>query len=146
MLYMGGTLVHEGRQEERESAVPHCCPGCNAEMIVNEKCNYVYNCGRCEIVVIYKAERPPDSLGSWVESSPKQQPSDRPAPRGIAGSERKMQVLSGLSKGYSSFEIADAIGVTPETVKTFMKQIYKELEASNAAHAVHIAHQRGLIE
>jgi DNA-binding CsgD family transcriptional regulator len=60
-------------------------------------------------------------------------------------SPREMETLRGLAEGASQEELAQAMFCAVSTVKGFIRQVYDKLHARNAAHAVHIAHQRGLL-
>ncbi len=59
--------------------------------------------------------------------------------------ERELTVLQELTHGLSSREIAERIHVSEDTVKTYLKQIYKKLGARDRAEAVAEAFRRGLV-
>jgi DNA-binding NarL/FixJ family response regulator len=60
-------------------------------------------------------------------------------------SDRELAVLQELSHGKSTREIADAIHVSEETVKTYLKQIYRKLDVHDRTEAVAEAFRRGLV-
>jgi DNA-binding NarL/FixJ family response regulator len=59
---------------------------------------------------------------------------------------REMEVLSLLGKGYRNRQIADALGLSPTTVKTHLARIFKRLEVSDRTDAVVTAMRLGIIE
>ncbi|WP_226635884.1 response regulator transcription factor [Novosphingobium profundi] len=61
-------------------------------------------------------------------------------------SERETEVLTLASRGKSNRQIANALTLSEETVKGYMKSIFAKLEATDRTHAVTIAITRGLIE
>lgn len=63
----------------------------------------------------------------------------------IGLTEREIQVLSGLAKGYTYQELAEQMGLSTHTVGTHVKNIYRKLEVCSRAEAVFEAAQRGLI-
>lgn len=60
-------------------------------------------------------------------------------------SDREQQVLEELAKGLSTREIADALSVGEETVKTHLSHIYEKLRANDRVQAVVIAMRHGLV-
>jgi DNA-binding CsgD family transcriptional regulator len=65
----------------------------------------------------------------------------RPAPRITA---REREVLELVAEGYSTAEIARALWITEDTVRTHIKRMMVRLEARTRAHAVAIAFREGL--
>jgi len=59
--------------------------------------------------------------------------------------EREIDVLAGLAKGYTYAELAAQMAVSTHTVGTHVKNIYRKLEVCSRAEAVFEAVQRGLI-
>lgn len=55
---------------------------------------------------------------------------------------RQVTVLRLAADGLTNAQIANRIGIGPESVKTHLHQAYKKLSAHNRAHAVTLA--RGL--
>jgi len=60
-------------------------------------------------------------------------------------SQRKVEILNLVAKGLSNREIAEIVGVTPETVKDHVAKILKAIGASTRAEAVSMAINLGLI-
>lgn len=60
--------------------------------------------------------------------------------------EREREVLHGLSKGFSFAEIAAMLGMSPHTVTTHVKHIYRKLEVRSRSEAVYEATQLGLLQ
>ena len=72
--------------------------------------------------------------------------------KGLAGlppggvlSERELEVLRLLASRLTTTEIAGALYVSANTVKSHMKSIYRKLDASSRAAAVRLGEARGLI-
>ncbi|MBC9000463.1 ParB/RepB/Spo0J family partition protein [Micromonospora aurantiaca (nom. illeg.)] len=61
------------------------------------------------------------------------------------GTSRREQIVVLLADGATTDEIAAAFEVARSTVKTHLQDLYEHLGARNAAHAVHLAYQRGLL-
>lgn len=59
--------------------------------------------------------------------------------------EREMQVLKLLGKGYTNQEIVQTLGISLPTVKTHMSNIFQKLSVSDRTKAVVEAQQRSLI-
>ncbi len=60
-------------------------------------------------------------------------------------SDRETDVLDLVAKGYAYAEIGDALGISINTVGTYVKQIYRKLAVSSRGEAVFEATQQGLI-
>ena len=78
-----------------------------------------------------------------VQSFRRQGPSDKPAEN---LSKRETDVLEYVSRGYTNKEIADALGLSAETVRTHAKATLPRLGARDRAHAVAIALRSSLID
>jgi len=59
-------------------------------------------------------------------------------------SERESEILQLLCEGLNSKAIAEDKFISPETVKSHIKAIYRKLEVNNRAEAVSKAHKQGL--
>jgi DNA-binding CsgD family transcriptional regulator len=57
---------------------------------------------------------------------------------------RELEVLALIADGYSTREIARALWITEETVRTHVRRLLDRLGARTRAHAVSIAHREGL--
>jgi DNA-binding NarL/FixJ family response regulator len=51
-------------------------------------------------------------------------------------SQREQEVLDGLAKGLINKEIGDKLGISPETVHTYIRRIYEKLQVRSRAEAV----------
>lgn len=58
---------------------------------------------------------------------------------------REIDVLARVSAGQANKAVADALGISEETVKTHMKSIMAKLSANDRTHAVTIALRRGIL-
>ena len=68
-------------------------------------------------------------------------------PKGAMGkalSKRELEVLNLLAKGCLKKEIADQLDISPCTVETHVRHIYKKLSVRNAAEAVNKAYSAGI--
>ncbi len=69
--------------------------------------------------------------------------SDQTAP---SLTKREMEVLKAVAKGLTYIEIADLLGMSPNTVTSHIKNIYRKLEVRSRSEAVFEAVQLGLID
>lgn len=60
-------------------------------------------------------------------------------------SERELEVLQQLAAGRSNKEIALALGVSPNTVKTHVARVYEKLGAARRTDAVNRARELGIV-
>ena len=69
------------------------------------------------------------------------------APKPSTGelSEREIEVLRLIAKGFLYKEVADELSISTHTVHTFLKRIYAKLHVNNRRAAVQLARQTGLI-
>ncbi len=58
---------------------------------------------------------------------------------------RENSIIEFIAKGKSNKEIARALGVTPETIKTHVKRIFSKLSAASRVQAVVRAQSLGLL-
>jgi two-component system, NarL family, nitrate/nitrite response regulator NarL len=58
---------------------------------------------------------------------------------------REFEILVGHAEGLTDTEIANRLGLTPNTVKTYSQMLRAKLGARNRTHAVSIGYQRGLL-
>lgn len=73
------------------------------------------------------------------------QQSDRTdSPKGLL-TEREMDILWGIAKGFTYKDVATRLGISSNTVPTHIKNIYRKLEVNSRGEAVFEAIQRGLI-
>jgi DNA-binding NarL/FixJ family response regulator len=66
------------------------------------------------------------------------------SPSEVKLSRRELEVLSLIAEGRSTREIAAALWVTEETVKSHVSRVLRRLQARTRAHAVAIAYRDGL--
>jgi DNA-binding NarL/FixJ family response regulator len=72
---------------------------------------------------------------------------ERAAPQDeVALTDREAQVLRILSRGFSIPECADMLAISPFTVGTHVKNLYRKLEVSSRAEAVFEATSRGILD
>lgn len=64
-------------------------------------------------------------------------------PRGLT--RREEEILELLGKGLSNREMAQVLGIAEDTVKTHLKGVFRKLEVTKRAEAVHEAMQRGFL-
>jgi len=60
-------------------------------------------------------------------------------------SERELQVLGGMSHGHTNADIAVALTLSEETVKSHARRLYRKLDAADRAQAVAIGMRSGLL-
>lgn len=60
-------------------------------------------------------------------------------------SEREMEVLQLIAHGYSNPDIGKQLFLGDNTIKTHVRNLMRKLDARDRAHAVHIAHHRGIL-
>jgi len=58
--------------------------------------------------------------------------------------ERQIEILLLVAKGYTNKEIANAFEISPETVKSHMKSIFRSIEVQNRTEAIGFVRQFGL--
>ena len=59
--------------------------------------------------------------------------------------ERELQILRGMTDGYSNLEIARQLFVSEDTVKTHARRLFRKLGAHDRAHAVALGMRYDLI-
>lgn len=59
--------------------------------------------------------------------------------------DRELTVLQNISNGMSTREVAQEVHLSEETVKTYLKQIFRKLDVHDRAEAVAEAFRRGLV-
>ncbi|HEY3016892.1 MAG TPA: LuxR C-terminal-related transcriptional regulator [Nocardioides sp.] len=60
-------------------------------------------------------------------------------------SPRELDVLAEIAQGCSNQQVADNLGLLPNTVKSYLKTAMRKLQAGNRVHAIALARQAGLI-
>jgi LuxR family maltose regulon positive regulatory protein len=76
------------------------------------------------------------------------QPGPAQAPRAIAESltPRERGILGLIAEGQSNKEIAQSLGIAPETVKSHVKNIFDKLSVEKRAQAIARAQSLGLLK
>lgn len=77
-----------------------------------------------------------DSVETIGASSPKSAISLKP---------REQEVLDLISKGYTNAQVAEAVNLSPETVKWYKKKLFAMFEVSNSAELVKVAKDDGIL-
>lgn len=67
------------------------------------------------------------------------------APAGPPITPREREILDFLSKGYTTPQIAEGLGLSAETVKWYRKKLLAKFDVANAAELVIIAKRDGVI-
>ncbi len=80
-----------------------------------------------------------------VLQRPLSQPRPEDVERGEQLSERHLAVLRLVADGATDTSIANVLGLTRAAVGTDRRKIYRALRAVNAAHAVSLAYQMGIL-
>lgn len=70
---------------------------------------------------------------------------DGQVPGGADLSEREQQVLVELGRGLTTPEIADALSLSPNTVKTHLRGLFRKLGVRNRVQALGAAREQGII-
>jgi DNA-binding NarL/FixJ family response regulator len=79
-------------------------------------------------------------VGAWTRG-------ETPMPAGLTGlTEREVEVLRLMAKGWDNARIAESLCIAEGTVKNHVSTIYAKLNVSSRAEAVAWAWQQGLIE
>lgn len=82
---------------------------------------------------------------SRAEEAPAAPPRTPAPPVELELSGRELEILQGLVDGRNYASLADALSISPHTVKTHIKNIYKKLHVHSRALAVRVALERGLV-
>jgi DNA-binding NarL/FixJ family response regulator len=59
---------------------------------------------------------------------------------------RELEVLNLLSRGFSYAEIADILKLSPQTIATYVKSIYRKMEVNSRSEAIYEASSLGIID
>jgi two-component system NarL family response regulator len=65
--------------------------------------------------------------------------------RGASLTEREKEVVRGMARGLTEARMAEAMALSPHTVHSHLKKIYRKLDAKNRSEAVLKAHSYGVI-
>jgi len=83
----------------------------------------------------------------WTSRKPEGTPAGTSDPDRIrrALTEREKQILRLVCDGLSNAEIADRLGISPETVKSELKRIFRKIEVRNRTQAAVLLVREGLL-
>jgi DNA-binding NarL/FixJ family response regulator len=82
-----------------------------------------------------------------IEEFVRRPSADRPAARELSGlTEREIEVLTLVARGWSNQEIGEALFVTPATAKTHVSRLLMKLDARDRAQLIVIAYETGLVK
>lgn len=73
------------------------------------------------------------------------QPPVAPMPGEVHLTDREIDVLRLIAKGYKGPEVAGLLGISPSTVSSYVRDIYRKLDISSRAEAAMEAARRGLV-
>ncbi|MBI1391681.1 MAG: LuxR family transcriptional regulator [Alphaproteobacteria bacterium] len=68
------------------------------------------------------------------------------APAGVSLSDREQQILGWMARGRSNAAIAETVGISPNTVDTYVRRIYEKLDVTDRVTASLRGHALGLID
>ncbi len=71
--------------------------------------------------------------------------SNAPKPVSILLKPREKEILDLIAKGYTNPQIAEALCLSPETIKWYKKKLFALFDASNSAELVRIVKEKGLL-
>ncbi|WP_116201307.1 response regulator transcription factor [Amycolatopsis circi] len=83
-----------------------------------------------------------------VPTGPTQTPHHRltkPEPLNGGLSERELQVLQGMAGGQSNAKIASELFLSPDTIKSHARRLFKKLGVGDRAEAVAVGYQQGIL-
>tara|TARA_R110000751_G_scaffold271365_3_gene371425 strand:- start:22582 stop:23253 length:672 start_codon:yes stop_codon:yes gene_type:complete len=86
---------------------------------------------------------PPQLWSAYTDSE--RSPENKCDTGGTELSQRQLEVLQLVSQGFSNREIAGALNVSENTVKTHVKRLFKQLNVNTRAACVHMAQSMGYI-
>jgi DNA-binding CsgD family transcriptional regulator len=72
------------------------------------------------------------------------------APASVAGdapelTEREQEILDLLSKGYTATQIADALSLSPETIRWYRKRLLEKFDVANTPELIYQAREKGVL-
>lgn len=97
------------------------------------------------LVVSKDVVHDPDSLGERIREVLEVRPDKSVLPPIERLTEREIEVLKWVAKGYQDKQIANELNIAEGTVKKHLTDIYQKLGARNRAQATAVAYERGLL-
>jgi DNA-binding NarL/FixJ family response regulator len=85
-----------------------------------------------------------DLAVDWEDTRPDMEPDEEDDPEDFL-TRREKQILDCLARGQGNKEISNSLFISPETVKTHIKNIFKKLDVKSRLEAVIAAKERKLI-
>lgn len=82
---------------------------------------------------------------SLHEEPPKEDIGRRAADLPFTLTKRERDVLTTISRGFSNAEVAEMLGMSPQTVPVHTRNIYRKLQVSNKTEAIYLARREGWI-
>jgi DNA-binding CsgD family transcriptional regulator len=108
--------------------------------------------GATEVLEVAEAHRPAVARrnGDWelveaTETAPRDSSPTPPAKFVELFSERERRVINLMADGHSNKEIARGLGIAPETVKSYVENIFAKLNVHKRARAVALAQSLGIV-
>lgn len=87
----------------------------------------------------------PEVTARLLEQFLPRRPARRHAFAGQVLTEREIQVIRLVARGYSNQEIAEELFLSLETVRTYLRRMFAKLGVNNRTHLAVLAHQAGLL-
>jgi DNA-binding NarL/FixJ family response regulator len=84
-------------------------------------------------------------LNRFMRAAPTATPEPRPELKSPL-SAREQEVLTYITKGFTTQEIAKLMGLSPFTVRSFVRRVYDKLKVSSKAEAIFEARNLGLLD
>jgi len=87
----------------------------------------------------------PEVTARLIEQLSPPQPERRHAFAGQVLSERELQVVRFVARGYSNQQIADELFLSLETVRTYLRRMFAKLGVNDRTHLAVLAYEAGLL-
>ena len=87
----------------------------------------------------------PEVIGRLLHRLTPPRPKQRHAFAGQMLSERELQVVRRVARGYSNQEIADELFLSLETVRTYLRRMFAKLGVKDRTHLAVLAYEAGLL-
>lgn len=87
----------------------------------------------------------PEVTARLIHQFAPRRPDRRHAFAGQVLSEREVQVIRFVARGYSNQQIADELFLSVETVRTYLRRMFAKLDVNDRTHLAVLAHEAGLL-